>query len=60
MLEPIDRAMIQDLSLPKMSAVVQLKRLIIEPIRLLPTPLHPIIIIIDGLDECEAFNSQRD
>ena len=28
--------------------------------RLLPIPLHPIIIIIDGLDECEDFDSQRD
>ena len=60
MLEPIDRAMIQDFSLPKMSAAVQLKRLIIEPIRLLPIPPRSTIIIIDGLDECEAFNSQRD
>ena len=43
-----------------MSAAVQLKRLIIQPIRLLPIPLRPTIIIIDGLDECEDFNSQRD
>jgi len=52
--------MIQDFSLPKRSAAVQLKRLIVEPIRLLPIPAHPTIIIIDGLDECEDFNSQRD
>jgi len=60
MLEAVDRAVMQDFSLPKMSAAVQLKRLILEPIRLLPIPLHPTIIIIDGLDECEGFNSQRD
>jgi hypothetical protein len=60
MLEPIDQAMMQDFSLPKRSAAVQLKQLIIEPIRLLPTPLRPTVIIIDGLDECEDFNSQRD
>ena len=60
MLEPVDRAMMWDFSLPKMSAAVQLKRLIIEPMRLLPIPLSPPIIIIDGLDECEALNSQRD
>ena len=60
MLEHVDWAMIQDFSLPKRSAAVQLKRLIIEPIRLLPKPLRPTIIIIDGLDECEDFNSQRD
>ena len=59
-LEPVDRAVMRDFSLPKMSAAIQLKRLIIEPIRLLPSPLHPTIIIIDGLDECEDFNSQRD
>ena len=58
MLEPIDRAMIQDFSLPKMSAAVQLKRLIIDPTRLIPP--RPTIIIIDGLDECETFKSQRD
>ena len=60
MLEPIDQAVMQDLSLPKMSAAVQLKRLIIEPIRLLPIPLRSTIIIIDGLDECDGFDSQRD
>jgi hypothetical protein len=60
MLEPIDRAMIQDFSIPKMSAAVQLKRLIIEPIRLLPIHARSTIFIIDGLDECEAFDSQRD
>jgi hypothetical protein len=60
MLEHVDRVMTQDFSLPKRSAAVQLKRLIIEPIRLLPIPLRPIIIIIDGLDECDGFNSQRD
>jgi hypothetical protein len=60
MLEAVDRAVMQDFSVPKMSAAVQLKRLIIEPIRLLPTLARPTIIIIDGLDECEDFNSQRD
>ena len=59
-LEHVDRAMIQDFSLPKRSAAVQLKRLIIDPIRLLPIPARPTIIIIDGLDECEDLDSQRD
>ena len=58
--ELVDQVMVQDFSFPRRSAAVQLKRLIIEPIRLLPIPLRPIIIIIDGLDECEDFNSQRD
>ena len=60
MLESVDQAVIRDFSLPKKSAAVQLQRLIIEPIRLLPIPPRPNIIIIDGLDECEDFNSQRD
>jgi len=60
MLEPVDRVMIRDFSLPKKSAAVQLQRLIIEPIRLLPIPPRPTIIIVDGLDECEDFYSQRD
>ena len=60
MLEPVDQAMMRDFSLPRMTAAVQLKRLIIEPIRLLPTSPRPtIIVIIDGLDECEDFNSQH-
>jgi len=60
MLEAVDRAMMQDFSLPKMSAAVQLKRLIIEPMRLLPIPARSTVIIIDGLDECDGFDSQRD
>jgi hypothetical protein len=60
MLEAVDRAVVQDFSLPNMSAAVQLRGLIIEPIRLLSVPLNPIIIIIDGLDECEDFKSQRE
>ena len=60
MLKPVDQAVIQDFSLPKMSAAVQLKRRITEPIRLLAIPPRLTIIIIDGLDECEDFNSQCD
>jgi len=59
MLEPVDRVVMQDFSLPKMSTAVQLKRLI-ESIRLLQIPARPTTIIIGGLDECEDFNSQRD
>jgi hypothetical protein len=60
MLEHVDQAMIRDPSLHKRSAAVQLKRLIIDPIRLLPILPIPSIILIDGLDECEDVNSQRD
>ena len=47
MLEHIDRAVMQDFSLPKMTAAVQLQRLIIEPMRLLPILHSPTIIIIE-------------
>jgi len=53
MLEAVDRAVVQDFSLPNMSAAVRLMRLIIEPIRLL-IPAHPPIIIIDGLDNAKT------
>ncbi|KIM40603.1 hypothetical protein M413DRAFT_164766 [Hebeloma cylindrosporum] len=59
MLEPLNQAMMEDFSLPKRSAV-QLQQLIINPIRLLPIPPRPVLVIMDGLDECEDFNTQRD
>lgn len=58
MREYVDRAMIDDAFLPMKPGAVQLKRLIVEPIRLLQIA-HPIIIIIDGLDECDGIDSQR-
>ena len=42
MLERVDWAMAQDLSLPKRSATVRLKRLIVEPIQLLPISLFAL------------------
>jgi len=59
--EHVDAAMSKDSSVPRMSAVVQMERLIVEPIKLVrPTLPHRLIIIIDGLDECEDHNSQRE
>jgi hypothetical protein len=59
--EHVDSAMSKDSSLPRMSAAVQVERLIVEPIKLVrPILPHPAIIIIDGLDECEDHDSQRD
>ena len=44
-----------------MSAAVQAQRLIIEPSKLVqPILPHPLIIIIDGLDECEGHDLQCD
>jgi len=59
-LRHIDGAMLNGFSLPRKSARIQLQRLIVEPIRLLPILLHFPIIIIDGLDECEGLDSQCD
>jgi len=59
--EHVDSAMSKDSSLPRMSAAVQMEWLIVEPIKLArPVLPHPLIIIIDGLDECEDHDSQRD
>jgi hypothetical protein len=59
--EHVDAAMSKDSSLPRMSAAAQVERLIVAPIKLVrPIPPHPVIIIIDGLDECEDHDSQRD
>jgi len=59
--EHVDAAMLKDSSVPRMSAAVQMERLIVEPIKLVrPTLPHPLIIIIDGLDECEDHESQRE
>ncbi|KIM44299.1 hypothetical protein M413DRAFT_378731 [Hebeloma cylindrosporum] len=60
MLEHVEGVMSKDFSLPKKAADIQLQRLIVEPIRLLPLLPNRRIIIIDGLDECEGHESQRD
>ena len=61
MYEYVDGAMSKDSSLPRMSATVQVEQLIIEPSKLVrPILPHSLIIIIDGLDECEDHDSQRD
>jgi hypothetical protein len=60
MYEHVDMAMRMDPFLPKKCADVQLKRLIVEPIKLLSTLPQSRIIIIDGLDECDGLDSQSD
>jgi len=59
MREHIERAMIEDPALPMRSPATQLQKLILIPLKLLPTPCSsPIIFIIDGLDECEGEEYQ--
>jgi len=60
MREHIEQAMMEDPALPMRSAVTQLQKLIIIPFKRLPTPRSSssLILIIDGLDECEGKESQ--
>jgi hypothetical protein len=60
MREHIEQAMMEDPALPMRSAATQLQKLIIAPFKLLPTPRSSssLILIIDGLDECEGKESR--
>jgi Cdc6-like AAA superfamily ATPase len=58
MREHVERAMMEDPALPMRSAATQLQKLIIIPFKLLSTPRSSLILIIDGLDECEGEESQ--
>ena len=60
MREHIEQAMVEDPALPMRSAATQLQKLIIIPFKLLP-PLRSspsLILIIDGVDECEGKGSR--
>ena len=56
--EHVEQAMIEDPALPKKSPATQLQKLIIDPLKLLPTPRPSPILIIDGLDEYEGEEFQ--
>ena len=58
MREHIEQAVMDDPALPRRSAATQLQKLIIIPFKLLLTPPPSLILIIDGLDECEGEESQ--
>ena len=60
MRERIEQVMMEDPALPKRSAATQLQKLIVIPFKLLPTPCSSssLILIIDGLDECEWKESR--
>jgi len=60
MREHINQAMEGNPALPTKSAAIQLHQLIIEPFMRLPTPRPSPVIIIDGLDECDGSEAQRD
>jgi hypothetical protein len=58
----INQAMEDNPALPMNleSAAVQLQQLIMELFKHLPTPRPSPVIIIDGLDECDGSEAQRD
>ncbi|KIM40512.1 hypothetical protein M413DRAFT_163039 [Hebeloma cylindrosporum] len=60
MREYINQAMEDNPALPTKSAAIQLQQLILEPFMRLPTPRPAPVIIIDGLDECDGSEAQRD
>ncbi|KDR79878.1 hypothetical protein GALMADRAFT_1166879 [Galerina marginata CBS 339.88] len=56
----VNRAMLKDSSLDTKEISKQFKALIIEPFRKLALPRSQIyFVIIDGLDECQGFEVQR-
>ncbi|KAJ7929417.1 hypothetical protein B0H13DRAFT_1538212, partial [Mycena leptocephala] len=55
----ISKSVESDPSLVDKSLSIQLQKLIAEPCRQ-NTSAHPLVIVIDGLDECEDKNSQQE
>jgi hypothetical protein len=60
MREYINKAMEDNPALPTRSAAIQLEQLILKPFMRLPIPRPSPVIIIDGLDECDGSEAQRD
>ncbi|KAF8958168.1 hypothetical protein BDZ97DRAFT_66750 [Flammula alnicola] len=58
--EHVNRAMSADATLPSKDLETQLRKLIIEPLqKLSPPPQHPPCVIIDGIDECQIYETQK-
>jgi len=60
MREHVNQAMENNPGLPTKSAAIQLQKLILEPFMRLPTLRPSPVMIIDGLDECDGSEAQRD
>jgi len=55
----IDEIVANDPSIPTKEPEIQLQKLILEPMQQVSEqPKHPVVIIIDGLDECEGEDVQ--
>ncbi|KAJ7806263.1 hypothetical protein B0H13DRAFT_1669894, partial [Mycena leptocephala] len=55
----ISQSMESDPSLVDKSLSIQLQKLIVEPCQQ-STSAHPLVVVIDGLDECEDENNQQE
>ncbi|KAF8955812.1 hypothetical protein BDZ97DRAFT_251425 [Flammula alnicola] len=55
----IEEKIKDDPAIPKKNMKLQLEKLIIEPLRLLDPATSPLIIVIDGLDECQGETTQK-
>ncbi|KAF8955810.1 hypothetical protein BDZ97DRAFT_250781 [Flammula alnicola] len=49
-----------DPAISKKNMKLQLEKLIIEPLRLLDPSTSPLIVVIDGLDECQGETAQKE
>ncbi|KAF8968715.1 hypothetical protein BDZ97DRAFT_1797626, partial [Flammula alnicola] len=54
----IEEKIKSDPSILKKNMTLQLEKLIIEPIQLLDSATSPLVIVIDGLDECQGETTQ--
>jgi len=55
----IDEVVANDPSIPRKEPEIQLQKLILEPLQQVSEqPKQPVVIIIDGLDECEGEEAQ--
>ena len=54
----IDMVVANDPSIPTKALEIQLQKLILEPLQQVSESEQPIVIIIDGLDECDGENVQ--
>jgi hypothetical protein len=54
----VNRTVLRDPTILKKRGVVQLTKLILEPLFCLPTPETPFIVVVDNFDQCDEFAVQ--
>ncbi|KAF8953466.1 hypothetical protein BDZ97DRAFT_1679450, partial [Flammula alnicola] len=58
--QAIEEKIKDDPAIPKKNMKLQLEKLIVEPLQLLDLATLPLIIVIDGLDECQGETTQKE